>query len=51
MGASDYTKGYQAYLNGEDFDDTRTELWQDGWGDALADDLDGCYDEDLDYGE
>lgn len=40
MGTSDYQLGYQAYLNNEPFDHTRSLGWQEGWEDAEFDDYD-----------
>lgn len=40
MGTSDYQMGYQAYLNKEPFDETRSAGWQEGWEDAEYDDYD-----------
>jgi hypothetical protein len=41
---NEYNKGYSAYVNGVEFDDTKSNAWQNGWEAAQADD-DSCADE------
>jgi hypothetical protein len=38
---SDYDLGWEAYQDGEDFDEEKSELWKAGWKDAalLEEDL------------
>lgn len=43
MPSSEYQRGYEAYLNNEPFDSTRSLGWQDGWEDAELDDRGSDY--------